>query len=448
MSDEAENGPRGEENQDNGWEREEEATHMMSKYEKLAVDAMTGSEPKTAARVADFDLGGAVPRQEPANRPFQSKDIYVRLENTIYGPITQDELSEMLESGHLTGFESASADLRHWTPLIYHPRMTLSGEIDPDATHELLHGHSTLPTASRAPNAVDLEALADLDDDAPLPGTPLAAILIRPMRVSRKTGLPLPVHADLAEESIDRVIQRTEISDQQAAAGAQAIADLGIVGPALDEEAASRLALPDDAEEIDPDVPDRAAVARADTSGAVELDIEVDVVFVNEDGVETTDEPDAESDDEPELVLDPEVPDDIDLEAALDSVGADERAGDDDEPRAGRGGSERSGIGGFLIGLIIFAIVIAAVYVRIVRTTPSPGTPAPTPIGVETTPESAGTDEAATGFVALGSGEAPAPAVGEGSAVPTEGSAELTEGSADGPVAAEPTPTGVDGVDP
>lgn len=205
----------------------EDQDQLMSRYEQIAEEAQGAASKDGKSVVADYGLGGAVPRSEQSRARYKAKDIYVRLENTIYGPITQDELSAMLQSGELTGFESASADLQHWTPLIYHPRMTLSGEIDPDATHDLLHQHSTLPAASRPVDKFDLEALADEEDEEPPPpSTPLAAILIKPMRVSRKTGLPLPVHADLDEEPLEKVIERTDISPEQRVSGNEALAEI------------------------------------------------------------------------------------------------------------------------------------------------------------------------------------------------------------------------------
>ncbi|MFT6397623.1 MAG: hypothetical protein ACJAYU_002377 [Bradymonadia bacterium] len=205
----------------------EEHTKLMSRYERIAAESVGAPSKDGQSVVAEFSLGGAVPRHELTRRRFKSSDIYVRLENTIYGPITQDELSEMLASGELTGFESASADLQHWTPLIYHPKMTLSGEIDPDATHGMLHNRSTLPAAARAPDKFDLEALADMDDDdEALPAMPLAAILIKPIKVSRRTGLPIKVHADLEKESLASVIKRTAIPDEQRLSGSQALVEL------------------------------------------------------------------------------------------------------------------------------------------------------------------------------------------------------------------------------
>lgn len=204
----------------------EDQDQLMSRYEQIAEEAQGAPSKDGKSVVADYGLGGAVPRSEQSRARYKAKDIYVRLENTIYGPITQDELSAMLQSGELTGFESASADLQHWTPLIYHPRMTLSGEIDPDATHDLLHQHSTLPAASRPVDKFDLEALADEEEEPPPPSTPLAAILIKPMKVSRKTGLPLPVHADLDEEPLEKVIERTDISPEQREAGTEALAEI------------------------------------------------------------------------------------------------------------------------------------------------------------------------------------------------------------------------------
>lgn len=211
------------------WTAEDES-ELMARYARIAEESATAPSMDGKSVVADYSLGGSVPRAERARGRYKAKDIYIRLENTIYGPITQEELAQMLASGELTGFESASADLQHWTPLIYHPRMTLAGEIDPDATHDMLHNHSTLPAASRPVDKFDLEALGESDDDddeiPQQPSTPLAAILIKPIKVSRKSGLPLPVHADLEEESIEKVIERTDIPVEQRVSGEQALAEI------------------------------------------------------------------------------------------------------------------------------------------------------------------------------------------------------------------------------
>ncbi|MFT5992737.1 MAG: hypothetical protein ACJA1R_000997 [Flavobacteriales bacterium] len=186
-------------------------TDVMSRMDKLAQESAAKLGHDTDAQVAEFSLSGLVPRAEPDSiRRFRSKDVYIRLENRIYGPLTQDELGELLASGNLTGFESASSDLRTWTPLIYHPKMMLAGEIDPDQTHDVLHKRSDLPAASRAAEAIDLETFGDEPEEETAPAMPLAAILIKPVRVSRKTGevLDAPVLADLDEESLEDVIER------------------------------------------------------------------------------------------------------------------------------------------------------------------------------------------------------------------------------------------------
>lgn len=190
----------------------------MSSMDVLAMETVGDDPQNQSPSKADFQLGGTVPRSEPTGNHgrYRSKDVYLRLENRVYGPLTQHELDELLASGDLTGFESASNDLRTWTPLIYHPRMTLRGQIDPDATHHVLHQRSDLPTASRAASGVDLEALADMEDEeVELPKTPLAAILIKPMKVSRSRGAVLQerVFANLDEESLEEVIERHGIPE-------------------------------------------------------------------------------------------------------------------------------------------------------------------------------------------------------------------------------------------
>lgn len=195
------------------WNRDER-TDLMSMADLLAAESLSRRSPDGESVTADFHLGGAVPRQEIESRAYQTSDIYVRLENTIYGPVSQARLIELLSSGALTGFESASSDLRTWTPLIYHPRMTLGSQIDPDATHRMLHQQTDLPSVGRPVVKVDLEKLGEEGDAGFLPqppGTPLAAILIKPMKAERKGGpLPIPVHANLDTEKLEDVIKRTD----------------------------------------------------------------------------------------------------------------------------------------------------------------------------------------------------------------------------------------------
>lgn len=189
--------------------------------------------------VKEFSLSGAVPRSEPSYHPVQTQDIYVRLENTIYGPLSGDELAAMLASGEFTGYESASSDLQHWTPLLYHPRMNLTGSADPDATHALLHGHSTLPAASRAGSRIRLEDFADEPPPERAPSVPLAQIMLRPAKATRRTarGVDLPVYAEVKEEKVGGVAT-TQPSDEMAPESRSGSDDLNFEsdsGPFLDD---------------------------------------------------------------------------------------------------------------------------------------------------------------------------------------------------------------------
>ena len=183
-----------------------------------AHNVTAGAEPVSA----EFSLKNVVPREEPTTAGYKSSEIYIRLENKIYGPMPREKLNELLSSGQLTGFESASADLKHWTPLIYHPRMILTETVDPDATHELLHSETDLPQMSAKPHRVDLENLTATSDLPPMdsgPSTPLAAILIKPRKragaiveTGPATSPPpsLPVFGDLAVESIESMVRRVD----------------------------------------------------------------------------------------------------------------------------------------------------------------------------------------------------------------------------------------------
>ncbi len=191
--------------------------------EKSVLDPDLSSPGQLAAPVdgqsvtAEFSLSGVVPRRDVEQRGFRSGDVFVRLENTIYGPLSRDELADLLQSGELTGYESASSDLQHWTPLLYHPRMAMTGKADPDRTHEMLHQRSTLPAASRKSGKVSLEALGEEDADIAippppqpeLPATPLAQIFVkkarRPRRDIEERKLGLPIYRNLEPGEAERI---------------------------------------------------------------------------------------------------------------------------------------------------------------------------------------------------------------------------------------------------
>ena len=190
-----------------------------------SVDAyvLSGSYPSISEAstpvVAEFSMDQVVPRAEPAARAFTSNDIFLRLEQTIYGPLTRERLAELLASGKLTGFEQASSNLHTWTPLIYHPRMVLSEDVDPETTHRMLQTESNLPKESVVQRRVDLAHLGEAPtESAPVESpaaTPLAKMLIRPRKRSSAThnaeaapSLDLPVFGDLGHETLESLAQR------------------------------------------------------------------------------------------------------------------------------------------------------------------------------------------------------------------------------------------------
>lgn len=171
--------------------------------------------------VAEFSMDQLVPRAEPATREFTSTDIFLRLEQTIYGPLSRERLAELLASGRLTGFEQASSNLRTWTPLIYHPRMVLAEDVDPETTHRMLQTESNLPKESAVQRRIDLAQYGEAEaptSDAPAtsaPATPLAKMLIRPRKRSTvalsavpSPSLDLPVFGDLGHETLETLAQR------------------------------------------------------------------------------------------------------------------------------------------------------------------------------------------------------------------------------------------------
>ena len=127
---------------------------------------MRGEQPD----VAEVILGGIVPREEPSTGPLKSDDVYIRLEGKIYGPFTQENVDDLLQSGKLTGLEVASSDLQHWTPLAYHPRIVRGRVRDIDFTHDRLTSDSSLPRAKMDD---------DQFEDSQL-GSPQAAIIRKP----------------------------------------------------------------------------------------------------------------------------------------------------------------------------------------------------------------------------------------------------------------------------
>lgn len=192
------------------------------------VDAyvLSGNYPSIAEAsepvVAEFSMDQVVPRAEPAAREFTSTDIFLRLEQTIYGPLSRERLAELLASGRLTGFEQASSNLRTWTPLIYHPRMVLAEDVDPETTHRMLQTESNLPKESAVQRRVDLAQFGELASAPtetmaaePALSTPLAKMLIRPRKRSSAThnaeaspSLDLPVFGDLGQETLESLAKR------------------------------------------------------------------------------------------------------------------------------------------------------------------------------------------------------------------------------------------------
>ena len=116
------------------------------------------------------DLKGPIPRAEPTDVRAFADALYIRLEGRIYGPVEPDRLELLLESGTLTGLETASNDLRHWTPLAYHPRIVRGRIRDLEKVHEVLTELSTLPLP-KGNESVPIQV-----------GPPQAAILRRPKR--------------------------------------------------------------------------------------------------------------------------------------------------------------------------------------------------------------------------------------------------------------------------
>ena len=201
-------------------------TEELGQPVSVASYVLSGSYPSiseaNAPVVAEFSVNQVVPRVEPTTRAFISTEIFIRLEQTIYGPLSRERLAELLASGRLTGFEQASSNLRTWTPLIYHPRMVLAEDVDPETTHSMLQRESDLPKESAVQRRIDLAQYGEqatlsneVVPEEPVLSTPLAKMLIRPRKRSSAThdaeplpSLDLPVFGDLAHESLESLAQR------------------------------------------------------------------------------------------------------------------------------------------------------------------------------------------------------------------------------------------------
>ena len=138
-----------------------------------APEPLAIQEPPTDLQKAEVSLGGPIPRSDPDESGVRSGDLYVRLEGRIYGPFRPDRLEMLLESGTLTGLETASVDLNRWTPLAYHPRIVRGRIRDLARVHEVLTEMSTLPARKRNPKHVP---------SRPELGPPNAAVLRKPKR--------------------------------------------------------------------------------------------------------------------------------------------------------------------------------------------------------------------------------------------------------------------------
>ena len=142
-----------------------EPTRKVDRVDELT-PPMSVAEPELTS--AEVTLAGPIPRAEPTDVRLHTSALYIRLEGRIYGPVDPDRMELLLESGTLTGLETASVDLRHWTPLAYHPRIVRGRIRDLERVHEVLTELSTLPIAKNDPS-VPIQV-----------GPPQAAILRRP----------------------------------------------------------------------------------------------------------------------------------------------------------------------------------------------------------------------------------------------------------------------------
>ncbi len=162
------------------------------------LNQVKGVLPPSGTQQRVFEIEGPVPRNEPYLGLVQTTEIFLRLENKIYGPLDDDRLAELLTSGILTGYESVTRDFVRWTPVAYHPRIVLADSVDPDLTHDALSGVSDLPAPAPKREVVP--------EDPRTAAEPPLAVVFR--KVPRPNAMRLPVVADLDDEPLKAVVER------------------------------------------------------------------------------------------------------------------------------------------------------------------------------------------------------------------------------------------------
>ena len=134
-------------------------------------------------------MARGIPRTEPDNGRDVPERLFLRLEDKIYGPIAVEELRRLLGQSRLTGYEAASKDLAHWTPIAYHPSLVPTTLVDLRAAHVFLASYSDLPAARSWDDLPPPQVMAPR-----LPERAAAAVMALPARFGpfrRNTG-PAP----------------------------------------------------------------------------------------------------------------------------------------------------------------------------------------------------------------------------------------------------------------
>lgn len=110
-----------------------------------AYEALRQIPAQGQIKVVEHGLDDSVPKAPESDTSPEGDQLFLRLEDQIYGPVTADDTLRLISSAKLSGYEAVTADLHHWSPLAYHPRFV------PAHHGDLLQVHAALDELSGTP---------------------------------------------------------------------------------------------------------------------------------------------------------------------------------------------------------------------------------------------------------------------------------------------------------
>lgn len=144
--------------------RQQTWSKLISLTAELALAAIPRQRQVMAAQHA---LATSVPRAEIESAERIADELFLRLEEHIYGPISTHQTLALIGGARLSGYEAASTDLQHWSPIAYHPRFVAATHGDLRLVHKLLDGMTDLPAVATVPTGKKNEADTRPTGDTP-----------------------------------------------------------------------------------------------------------------------------------------------------------------------------------------------------------------------------------------------------------------------------------------